>query len=220
MSKKFTKPALIEWQFMIMSRFSKLLSAMASEARNRPEFVVLSFFAFIQIAGCVLFSWLARAPLDPNDPHYWVNAFNHLISVSMIAVILYMWVSPLKRNIGNVSKKLEKSRQKNLEIAHVLRGHINWQFETWSLTSSERDVALLSLKGLKISEIAEYRNSREGTIKAHLNAIFRKANVSSRTELLATCLESFIELGSLSENEKSTTHQDQSVIRKLIKQPI
>ena len=176
----------------------------------------MTFFALVQIAACVGFSWLTGAPLDPNDPHYWVNAFNHLISVSMIAIILFAWVAPLKKNIGNVAEKLKKSRQKNLEIAHVLRGHIGWQFETWGLTSAERDVAMLSLKGLKISEIAEYRNSREGTIKAHLNAIFRKADVSSRTELLATCLESFIDLGSAPEGDKPMTHRDRSVIRNLV----
>lgn len=203
-----------------MSRLFELISAVSSASPNRPVFAILCFFAFVQIAGCVLFSWLTSAPLDPSDPHYWVNAFNHFMSVAIIAVILYAWVSPLKRNFGSVSEKLERSRQKNLEIAHVLRGQIGWQCETWGLTSSERDVAILSLKGLKISEIAEYRNSREGSIKAHLNAIFRKADVSSRTELLATCLESFIDLGSIPEGEKPMTHRDQTVIRRLVERPI
>lgn len=204
---------------MNFSKFLQVITTAVSDAPTRPEFAILSFFAVVQIAGCVLFSWLTSTPLHPNNPHYWVNAFNHFISISILAVILYAWVSPLKRSIGNVSEKLERSRQKNLEIAHVLRGHLGWQFETWGLTSSERDVAILSLKGLKISEIAEYRNSREGTIKAHLNAIFRKADVSSRTELLATCLESFIDLGTASEDEKPTRHKNHTALRKFLERP-
>jgi DNA-binding CsgD family transcriptional regulator len=53
--------------------------------------------------------------------------------------------------------------------------------------------ALLSLRGLKICEIARMRHTAEGTIKAQLSAVYRKSGISSRTELLALFMDEFLE---------------------------
>ncbi|MEM9577081.1 MAG: helix-turn-helix transcriptional regulator [Pseudomonadota bacterium] len=177
---------------------------------------IISLLAVVQILGCLTFSRIAGVRMHPSEPHYWISAFNHFMSVSILAVVFFAWLRPLQQDIGAVSKKLDASRRKNAEIGEVLRGHIGWQFESWGLTSAERDVATLSLKGLKISEIAEYRGSREGTVKAHLNSIFTKAGVSSRTELLATCLDSFIDLGCTATSPYPATARDRTVIRNAV----
>ncbi len=62
-------------------------------------------------------------------------------------------------------------------------------FEDWSLTPSERDVALLAIKGLAIAEIAGARQTKDGTIKAQFSAIYRKAGVSGRTQLLSLFID-------------------------------
>lgn len=62
-------------------------------------------------------------------------------------------------------------------------------FEQWRLTPSERDVALLAIKGLSIADIARLRETKEGTIKAQSNAIYRKAGVSGRLQLLSLFIE-------------------------------
>lgn len=66
---------------------------------------------------------------------------------------------------------------------------IEENFEVWKLTPSERDVALMAIKGLSIAEIAKVRNTREGTIKAQCNAIYAKAGVTGRTQLLSHFIE-------------------------------
>ncbi|MDG3040933.1 helix-turn-helix transcriptional regulator [Roseicyclus marinus] len=63
------------------------------------------------------------------------------------------------------------------------------RFEEWGLTPAERDVALFALKGLSISEIATLRQTSEGTVKAQTNAIYRKAGVSGRPQLLSLFVE-------------------------------
>ena len=63
------------------------------------------------------------------------------------------------------------------------------QFESWGLTNAEQDVALLAIKGFSVAEIANLRNTREGTIKAQNAAIYRKAGVSGRTQLLSRFIE-------------------------------
>jgi DNA-binding CsgD family transcriptional regulator len=67
------------------------------------------------------------------------------------------------------------------------------RFAQWGLTRSERDVAWFTIKGLSIAEIARLRGTSEGTVKAHSNAIYRKAGVSGRTQLLSLFIEDLME---------------------------
>lgn len=85
----------------------------------------------------------------------------------------------LERSVGMASAALQS----------VIEGH----FDDWKLTPSERDVAALMVKGLSISEIAEVRGSAEGTVKAHLNAIYRKANARNRAEVLSHIMDTLID---------------------------
>ncbi|MDR9486172.1 MULTISPECIES: helix-turn-helix transcriptional regulator [Sediminimonas] len=96
-----------------------------------------------------------------------------------------------------------------LAVAHTLRSHrrvegrlraasgafmdlLDDQFRDWGLTPAERDVALFSVKGLSTQEIARLRNTSEGTVKAQSNAIYRKAGVSGRAQLLGLFIEDLI----------------------------
>ena len=63
------------------------------------------------------------------------------------------------------------------------------RFEEWGLTPAERDVALFAIKGLSTAEIARLRETSEGTVKAQTNAIYRKAGVSGRPQLLSLFIE-------------------------------
>lgn len=63
------------------------------------------------------------------------------------------------------------------------------RFTAWELTPAERDVALFAIKGMSTQEIAGLREVSEGTIKAQTNAIYRKAGVSGRTQLLSLFID-------------------------------
>lgn len=86
------------------------------------------------------------------------------------------------------------TRQKRLEqqmqiasgaFAELLEAH----FDAWALTPSERDVALMAIKGLSIADMARLRETRDGTIKAQCNAVYRKAGVTGRPQLLSVFIE-------------------------------
>lgn len=66
------------------------------------------------------------------------------------------------------------------------------RFAHWRLTPAERDVALFVIKGLSTSDIASLRTTSEGTVKAQTNAIYRKAGVSGRPQLLSLFIEDLI----------------------------
>lgn len=63
------------------------------------------------------------------------------------------------------------------------------KFTEWQLTPAERDVALFAVKGLSTQEISGLRATSEGTVKAQTNAIYRKAGVSGRSQLLSVFIE-------------------------------
>jgi DNA-binding CsgD family transcriptional regulator len=85
----------------------------------------------------------------------------------------------LERSVGMASSALQT----------VIQSH----FDEWKLTASERDVAALMVKGLSISEIAAVRGSADGTVKAHLNAIYRKANARNRAEVLSHIMDTLMD---------------------------
>jgi ATP/maltotriose-dependent transcriptional regulator MalT len=60
-----------------------------------------------------------------------------------------------------------------------------------TITSREKEVLTLAAKGANNKDIAEKLVLREVTVKSHLNSIFKKLNVTSRTQavLLAMQLE-------------------------------
>ncbi|MFG5381119.1 MULTISPECIES: helix-turn-helix domain-containing protein [unclassified Yoonia] len=66
---------------------------------------------------------------------------------------------------------------------------IEERFSAWALTPAERDVALFAIKGMSTQEIAALRDVSEGTIKAQTNAIYRKAGVAGRTQLLSLFID-------------------------------
>lgn len=83
---------------------------------------------------------------------------------------------------ATVEKQLEGTRG----AFHTL---LDRKFGDWGLTPSERDVALLAVKGLSEAGIAELRATREGTIRAQQAAIYRKAGVKGRFDILAHFIE-------------------------------
>jgi DNA-binding CsgD family transcriptional regulator len=68
-------------------------------------------------------------------------------------------------------------------------------FADWGLTPAERDVALFAVKGLSTQEIARLRDTSEGTVKAQTAAIYRKAGVSGRPQLLSLFIDELMNAG-------------------------
>ena len=66
---------------------------------------------------------------------------------------------------------------------------LDQRFAQWGLTAAEADVALFAIKGLSTAEIAAMRGTSDGTVKAETNAIYRKAGVSGRPQLLSTFID-------------------------------
>lgn len=91
----------------------------------------------------------------------------------------------LRRATQRTAVAEEGLRRASTAFMEVVEEH----FQTWGLTPAERDVALFTLKGMSLSEIAGLRGKSDGTIKAQTNAIYRKAGVTSRSQLISIFIE-------------------------------
>ena len=99
--------------------------------------------------------------------------------------------------MGVIVLRSARAQEKRAEVAlkaatEAFSEVVDTKFEGWSLTSAERDVGWFLLKGFSTKEIAGLRGSSEGTVKAQLAAIYRKAGVASRGQLIASLVEELL----------------------------
>ncbi len=93
-----------------------------------------------------------------------------------------------------LERKAHLEQQVSL-AARAFHDVVDARFAQWGLTAAERDVAHFTVKGMSISEIAGLRHSAAGTVKSQLNAIYRKAGVGNRGELLSLLIEDLVATG-------------------------
>ncbi|MEI4232566.1 helix-turn-helix transcriptional regulator [Roseovarius sp. D22-M7] len=84
---------------------------------------------------------------------------------------------------------------------------IGAHFDHWRLTPAESDVAMFAIKGCSVAETARLRGSAEGTVKAQLNAVYRKAGVSGRGALLGLLVDDLLN-GALRSDDRAGPHGD------------
>ncbi|MES9925185.1 MAG: helix-turn-helix transcriptional regulator [Candidatus Thiodiazotropha endolucinida] len=78
------------------------------------------------------------------------------------------------------------------DLINGLSQGIARQFSEWSLTTAEREVGLLILKGMSYKEIAVMRDVSEKTVRQQAHSIYRKAKLSGRAALSAFFLEDLL----------------------------
>ena len=154
---------------------------------------------FIAQMLCVLFFVFDAVREFLNLPHE-IGGFD-------VEILEFMIVFVMVLSMLITGRQLRISREKTSNLQDKLRaasGEFNamlmQSFEEWELTNSEKDVALLAIKGFGIQEISAMRETKEGTVKAQLNAIYRKANVSGRPQLISYFVEELMNDDLLNEN--------------------
>lgn len=89
-------------------------------------------------------------------------------------------------------KEVEKWKLESQKYVQGLSVAIDAQLARWSLSPSEKEVALLLLKGLGLKEIAQLRNTAEKTVRTQSVSIYSKSGLSGRSELAAFFLEDIL----------------------------
>jgi DNA-binding NarL/FixJ family response regulator len=133
------------------------------------------------------------------DPRYWGNlsldGIAHLTVELAIMGLLLLGFAMARRSHLDLSAQRDALEQNLRSLRADFDDIIEARFADWGLTAAQRDVALLSLRGLRIKDIAAMRNTTEGTVKAHMSAVFRAAGVRTRGEFVGFFMEEFLDHG-------------------------
>ena len=121
-------------------------------------------------------------------PDLRAHSLHPLLEVAVVGVLCVGTLLGV-REIRGMLRRSDRMQGRLRLASGAFLDLIEESFADWQLTPSERDVALLALKGLPVSEIARLRTTREGTVKAQCAAVYRKARVNSRAELMSIFME-------------------------------
>ncbi len=98
----------------------------------------------------------------------------------------------LQLDLEGTRADLVRSREEAKELLGGLGGVIDLQFQRWSLTAAQCEVALLVLKGFSYKEIADLRETTERTVRNQALAVYRKGGLANRAEMAAFFLEDLL----------------------------
>jgi DNA-binding CsgD family transcriptional regulator len=149
--------------------------------------IVAQVFCALFFGADVLADYLIRGTEQGGGEPQWHLAVEFVATLSLWAAIVF----EVRYIRGLLRRKAQLERSVSI-ASSAMQDVIDAFMTEWSLTAAERDVANLMIKGLTIGEIAEARGSAEGTVKAQLNAIYRKSGTRNRGDLLSVIIENLL----------------------------
>jgi len=139
-----------------------------------------------------------------DQPASWLS-FHVVFEVAFVALCLgavaHLWRGRRGAQLGlRLSQESLRARGAERDLwraraNHFLRGlgaEIDAQLTQWSLTPTEKEIALLLLKGLGHKKIAELTGRSDRTVRQHSVMVYRKSGCSGRAELSAFFLEDLL----------------------------
>lgn len=148
------------------------------------------------------FSFIADIYLDIKEGvpilHIWHEVVLFLMAICAMGWQVYV-IFQKNISIGRLNVELLETKKtyqdwklKTRSNAQEIRHMIDQQFGLWHLSPSEKDVALLLIKGFSMKEIADFRSTHEKTVRQQATTIYKKSSLSGRQELAAFFLEDIL----------------------------
>ncbi|CAN8139131.1 Helix-turn-helix transcriptional regulator [uncultured Thiomicrorhabdus sp.] len=169
--------------------------------KNMKKFNILHFSLFIFITLFLISAldiYHDLHDMGGMNTHIWIEIVMAILSLVAFGYMLHS-IRRHKIKLTDVSESLDQTKQQldsAQEQSQKLRGEfsdmIQKQFQTWAFTNSEKEVALLLLKGLSLDEIANIRNTKEKTVRQQASNLYKKAQVAGRHELVAYFFEDLL----------------------------
>jgi DNA-binding CsgD family transcriptional regulator len=148
---------------------------------------LLALAAVVQ-AGCGL---LMVVDMVSERADYRADPASALIDAAILAALVFGSVL-----IAGEVRRLQAANERMQGRLRVASGGfvdlLEDTFAAWGLTPAEREVAFLSIKGFSVEEIAALRSARSGTVRAQCAAVYRKAGVSGRAQLLSHFIDDLL----------------------------
>jgi len=163
----------------------------------------LRFRVLLVVAlGAIIIGGIVDLILDQPDDWLSVHVmFETLMIAGALLMTTTLWlgwwrsshsVSKLRRSLEAREEERDAWRDSARRALHGLSQAIDAQFDTWDLTPSEAEVALLLLKGYSHKAIAKHTGRSAQTVRQHAAAVYRKGDLSGRAELSAFFLDNLM----------------------------
>ncbi|MEO6878193.1 MAG: LuxR C-terminal-related transcriptional regulator, partial [Gemmatimonadaceae bacterium] len=147
--------------------------------------LLLAGTVLVMLVGGTVDLWL-DAPDDWRSGHVLFEVALLAFAVVVAAVLWRGWVRA-ERSLHDVRRTLVERREERdawqASAQAALDGlgrAIDERFEAWGLTPTEREVALLLLKGRRHKEIAYDTARSERTVRQHAVSVYHKSGLAGR----------------------------------------
>lgn len=177
--------------------FSKFMPVLTQERRAATLAVIILFQAL-----CALF-FIGDVIVDLQGGDGLIElhlAIEASVALALVAGVVFLMLE-LRLVMQRVAAMETGLRAARGEMAELVDSF----FDQWSLTPSERDVALMILKGIENEAIADMRGTAPGTVRAQSAKIYAKAGVDGRSQLLSVFLEELFANGMAGDAENGKT---------------
>jgi len=167
------------------------------ETSPRLSLGIAAVLVLVAIAGVI--DLVLDAPTTWRSAHV---LFEVALMLTSLGFALYLWrgwlrtsrsLDEVRRDLLQRQSALQAERDAWRERAQAalenLGQAIDAQFDKWGLTATEREIALLLLKGHGHKQAAALTGRSERTVRQHAVSIYQKAGLSGRAELAAFFLE-------------------------------
>ncbi len=133
--------------------------------------------------------------------HLWHLVLEGALGFAALLGIYYLFRESFKwqRQLETKTKdfaafqlEAESWRAQAKKYIQGLADSIDHQLSKWHLSTAEKEVAFLLLKGLSLKEIAVVRQTAEKTVRVQATAIYAKSGLAGRSELAAFFLEDLL----------------------------
>jgi putative tricarboxylic transport membrane protein len=132
-----------------------------------------------------------------NTPFRWAIYIALLCLLLLITLFILKLQSvsrevKLQDNLNRIESENQLNKEKLAEKINGISQHIEQEFVKWQLTVTEKEIALMLLKGLTFKDIAKARCKSERTVRQQAGAIYAKSSLANRSDLAAYFLEDFM----------------------------
>lgn len=163
------------------------------EKDTRLQWILAVALASIVIGG--------TADLIMDQPARWLSfhvIFELLMITGALLMAVTLWLgwwhsaksaADLQRRLEAHTAELDHWRESSRHALEGLGAAIEGQFDRWGLTATEREIALMLLKGYGHKQIAARTGRSERTVRQHASTVYDKSGLGGRAELAAYFLQ-------------------------------
>jgi len=131
--------------------------------------------------------------------HLVVESLLHLVTLSVGTYLLIALFRSKRQSLrkfrtehSEISNRADEFHRQIAQFKDGVTEAITKQLAVWRLTPGESEIALFLLKGLSLQEIAELRQTSERTVRQQASVIYKKSELSGRSQLSAFFLEDML----------------------------